>query len=149
LRIIGCGNRDRGDDAAGLLVASRLRAVKIDALDCAGDLLELLDLWTPASDVILVDAVITGQPEGTVTVFDATHTSLSRETFASSTHAIGVAEVVELARVLHLTPARLRIFGIESKQFEPGSQPSAPVLQAVEQVAAMIAQEIADCRPVD
>ena len=32
LLIIGCGNFDRGDDAAGLLVARRLHALGVDTL---------------------------------------------------------------------------------------------------------------------
>jgi len=42
LRIIGCGNLDRGDDAAGLLVARRLRALGVEAAEHSGEGLTLL-----------------------------------------------------------------------------------------------------------
>ena len=35
LRIIGCGSFDRGDDAAGLLVARRLQALGVENVDRA------------------------------------------------------------------------------------------------------------------
>ncbi len=43
MMIIGCGNSDRSDDAAGLLVARRLRELGIDARELSGDMLGLLD----------------------------------------------------------------------------------------------------------
>ena len=37
LRIIGCGSFDRGDDAAGLLVARRLQALGVETAEQSGE----------------------------------------------------------------------------------------------------------------
>ena len=64
--VIGCGNRDRGDDAAGILVVRRLREHGIDAREHSSDGLALIDTWSAAEYVILIDTVMTGAPPGTI-----------------------------------------------------------------------------------
>ena len=140
--VIGCGNADRGDDAAGLLVAERLRSMGIDARDHTGDGLALLESWSQADSVIIVDAVISGASVGAISVWDARTAPVARDLFRASSHAFGVAEAVELGRALDRLPASLTIYGIEARQFEPGAPPSLEVLAAVEEVASRIAKEV-------
>lgn len=66
--IIGCGNRQRSDDGAGILVAERLRELGIGA--DIGEAADLIEAWKDADDVIVVDAVVTGAPVGTVQAWD-------------------------------------------------------------------------------
>ncbi len=166
--IIGCGNPDRGDDAAGILVARRLRQVGFDALEHTGDGFVLLDLWNGREEVILVDAMVSGGSPGSVSVWDASARRSSREYVASnpeeadggvgrgpggpphwaktrilncsSTHAYGPSEAIELARVLGRLPSHLRIYGIEASQFQPGASVTTEVLAAVDRVVGEIAQ---------
>jgi len=143
--IIGCGNADRGDDAAGLLVARRLREMGVPAEEQSGEALALLESWHGAGDdleVILVDAVVSGAPAGAILVWDAREAPVVGDFLRCSTHAFGVAEAVQLARILDLLPPRMVIYGIEAEQFDFGAPPSAEVLQAVEEVAARIAREV-------
>jgi hydrogenase maturation protease len=140
--VIGCGNADRGDDAAGLLVAGRLRSMGIDARDHAGDGLALLESWSQAQSVIIVDAVISGASVGAISVWDARTAPVARDVFRASTHAFGVAEAVELGRALGRLPASLTIYGIEARRFEPGAPPSPEVIAAVEEVASRITKEV-------
>jgi hydrogenase maturation protease len=37
-----------------------------------------------------------------------------------STHGLGIADAIELARRLHSLPARLRVFGVTGRDFEYG-----------------------------
>ncbi|MBK7926186.1 MAG: hydrogenase maturation protease [Bryobacterales bacterium] len=140
-RVIGCGNLHRGDDAAGLLAARRLHELGVASAGCSGEALSLMDGWAGAESVILIDAVVSGQPPGTITVWDPLAAPLPRECFMGSTHAFGVAEAIELARVLRRLPPQLTLYGIEGARFDQGSPPSPEVLMAVERVA----QEIAQC----
>ncbi len=145
--IIGCGNRQRGDDAAGILVAERLQQLGIPAATCSGQTADLIEAWTGADDVIVVDAVATGAPVGSVLTWDAAPAPIS-VTASASTHGLGVAEAIELARVLGRLPARLRIYGIEARRFEPGSEISPELDSAIEEVvrrviAAVSASEVA------
>jgi len=146
--IIGCGNADRGDDAAGLLVARRLRAMGVEAQEHSGEALALIESWRETNerpDVILVDAVVTGAAPGAVIVWDARQAPVVGDYFRCSTHAFGVAGAIELARILDLLPPSLLIYGIEAGQFGIGSEPSAEVLRAIEEVAGRIAVEVGTC----
>ena len=141
--ILGCGNRQRGDDAAGILAVERLRALGIAAEVCAGEPSALMEAWSGvdrADDVIVIDAVVTGAPVGTVHVWDGQRLP-AFATATGSTHGFGVAQAIELARVLDRLPACLRVYGIEGKRFEIGSEVSPEVEQAVEEVVQRIAGE--------
>ena len=143
--IAGCGTEGRGDDAAGLLVARRLRALGVPAVEHGGEGLSLLESWSGAERVILVDAVRTGAQPGVITIWDARAARVAREAFPVSTHAFGVAEAIELGRTLGRLPPSLIVYGIEASRFEPGAEPQPAVLEAVERVARQIAQEVDSC----
>jgi len=144
LLIIGCGNFDRGDDAAGLLVARRLHALGVDTLgveiiEHTGETFSLMNCWTGFERVILVDATApTGTP-GQVQVWNAHADKLLEDTFPCSTHAFGVREAVELARAMNHLPPILLIYGIEGKRFFLGAPPSPEVECAVVSVADQLA----------
>ena len=143
--ILGCGNRDRGDDAAGILAAERLYTLGIAAAVCSADPTALMDAWSGADDVIVIDAVVTGAPVGTIHVWDAARPP-SFAMSAGSTHGLGLAQAVELARVMNSLPARLRVYGIEGKRFDMGASASPEVEGAVEGVVQQIANELNDLR---
>jgi hydrogenase maturation protease len=138
--IIGCGNLDRGDDAAGLLVARRLRRLGIEAEEQSGESVSLMDSWQGFDAVIVVDATCSDHAPGEVIVWDAGTHPLPKAALQCSTHAFGLYEAVELARTLDRLPDKLLIYGIEGKQFAPGAQPSAEVEKAAELVAQQIAE---------
>jgi hydrogenase maturation protease len=138
--IIGCGNPDRGDDAAGLLTVRRLWELGITAQEHIGNALALIELWREANSVVLIDTVVTGSRSGKVTMWDAATHPLVGDSLRCSTHAFGVAGAVELARTLGWLPSRLRIYGIEGKRFETGTQPSPAVLRGIQRTAQEIAR---------
>jgi len=137
MRIIGCGNRQRGDDGAGILVVERLRNLGIEADTRTGEAADLIETWKDADDVIVVDAMVTGAPVGTVQAWEGGEPVASVSTTAS-THSLGLAKAIELARVLNLLPTRLRVYGIEGRGFEPGAEISPEVQCAVEEVVRRI-----------
>jgi hydrogenase maturation protease len=138
--IIGCGNPFRGDDAAGILVARRLREQGIPAIEQTGETFALLDAWQGNEDVVLADAVVTGAPRGTVRVWDAAVSLELPFAPGPSTHGFGVGEAIQLARELGQLPRRLRIVGIEGAEFAEGRKPDAVLENAVECAAAQIVQ---------
>src|SRR5579864_4899306 len=95
-RIIGCGNTDRADDGAGLLVARRLRELGLDSIEHAGDGFALLELWHGSEDVVLVDAVLSGAAPGTVSVWDPRSEPLKVQDCGCSTHGFGPVEALEI-----------------------------------------------------
>ena len=135
--VIGCGNPGRSDDGAGILVAQRLRELGLDARVYTGESLGLIDLWEPADEVILVDAVVTGAPAGTIHVWDSRRVALDSKASAS-THGLGLAEAIELARCLNRLPSYLQVYGIEGHCFALGTSVSIETQRAVEEVVRRI-----------
>ncbi len=147
LRIIGCGNFDRGDDAAGLLVARHLRALGaetegVEIMEQSGDTFSLMDSWIGCEHVILADATAPGGTPGKIRVWNAHAGRLPEEVCPCSTHAFGVREAIELARVMNRLPQTLLIYGIEGKQFSLGAPLSPEVDRAVRSVAQQLVMRI-------
>jgi len=139
--IIGCGNRQRGDDAAGLIVAERLRNAGIHTKSCSGEATELMELWHDHDHVIVIDAVMTGASIGMLHVWDA-GTLPKHVKVSASTHGFGLAEAVELSRTLGRMPARLRVYGIEGREFGIAAEISPEVIRAIEMTVRRIEDEI-------
>jgi hydrogenase maturation protease len=132
--VIGVGNAARGDDAAGLITARRL-----GGLEHEGDPVALLDMWREADVAVVVDAVSSGAAPGTVHRFDATAAPLPAQLRrSSSTHALGLAEAIELGRTLGRLPRQLIVYGLEGERFEAGGELTPAVAAAVEAVAAAL-----------
>jgi hydrogenase maturation protease len=140
-QIIGCGNRNRTDDAAGVLVAERLREVGLPAEIQSGGAFELITNWEGQEHVILVDAVLTGASCGTIHVWEGNPPRLPRTQQVSS-HGFGLAEALRLGKVLHCLPEHITVYGIEGSDFGIGEKVSPEVLAAVGRVALQIAAEI-------
>jgi hydrogenase maturation protease len=89
--------------------------------------------------VTIVDAVSSGAPPGTVHELEAGGEPLPVRLFgSSSTHALGLAEALELARSLGRLPARVRVLGIEGARFDYGRGLSPEVEEAVERCTRSI-----------
>jgi hydrogenase maturation protease len=139
--VIGVGNPLRGDDAAGVVVAERLRPrvpEGVAVVSCSEEPTRLMEAWEGAECVVLVDTVSSGEPAGTVHRFDAGEEAVPARTFRSSTHAIGIADTIELARALGRLPRRVRVYGIEAGGFGTGSS----LTPAVESAVAFLVQEV-------
>ena len=118
----------RGDDAAGIEVATRLGRER--AAPVAGDPLQAIDCWGACHHVVIVDAMRSGAEAGTIRRCSLDELG-SVDTFASS-HSVGPVELVGLARVLDRLPDVVEIVGIEAQSVEHGDRLSAPVQRAVE-----------------
>ena len=141
--MIGVGNEYRSDDAAGLIVARRLRARGVNAVEQEGEPVALLEAFADREAAIVVDAVRSGAAPGTVHRVDVSKRPLPAELCgASSTHAVGVGEAIELARALDRLPPRAIVFGVEGERFEAGTGLSAAVTAAVEPLVEVILAEL-------
>jgi len=134
--VIGIGNALRGDDGAGLAVAERLGGVA-----CEEEPSRLIEAWGGAEAAVLVDTVVSGAPPGTIHRFDATDAPIPARALRSSTHAIGLAETIELARALGKLPARVVVYGIEGTSFDAGGPLSPEVETAVNRLVTTIEEE--------
>jgi hydrogenase maturation protease len=143
--VIGIGNRDGGDDAAGPALLARLRGrmpPDIGLIEQSGEATTLLDTLACAADAYLIDACRSGCLPGTIHRFDALARPLPRIHRECSTHGFGIADGIELARVLGVLPRHCLVYCIEGASYQPGAPLSAPVLAALETLAARLLTDL-------
>ena len=83
--IIGIGNTYRGDDGAGNAVAQRLAGQvppEATVIEQSGEGTALVEAWKGAQFVIVVDAMESGAPAGTIRRFERSCEKSSRGTFS-------------------------------------------------------------------
>jgi len=136
------GSRFRGDDAVGPVVADRLRAAGACVLDCADEPTRLLGLWDGLDAVVVVDAVRSGAPAGTVHRLDAGDGPLPRDLGLASTHAMGIADALELGRALGRAPRRVVVLGIEGASFGMGEEMTPAVAAELDGLVAAVLREL-------
>lgn len=147
--VIAVGNVFCGDDGVGPELAARVRTLdlpRVSVVEALGDV-GLIDAWTGHDSVILLDAVRSGAAPGTVIRRDVVAAPLPRDWFRLSSHQLGVADAVELARTMGTLPPKVIFIGIEGERFESGVGLSRPVAAALEEAAAMVLREAKPARP--
>lgn len=144
--VLGAGNPLRRDDGAGPAVcrylAERLAGRLPDHAEVSGGAVEILSALQGAERAVLVDATASGALPGTVHRFDAAGGPLPASFTSGSSHGLGVAEAVELARALGQLPPYLVIYGIEGEDFGFGEGLTPAVAAAVERVAVEVVREL-------
>jgi hydrogenase maturation protease len=145
--VVGVGNADAGDDGAGIAVARALArrndCAHLVTYVCTGEATSLMEAWTGFDDVVIVDACRGAGAPGSVHSFtpaDLERYSAVETRRYGSTHGLGVAAAVGLARALDSLPCRLVIHAIEGRSFEAGSGLSSEVDHAVHEVVALLVQ---------
>jgi hydrogenase maturation protease len=137
--LVGLGTAHRGDDAVGHQVARRVADLDPPGVDVreVDDPSDLLDVWEGFDRVVVVDAMVSGRPPGSVVTLEVTDAPLPAGSWAAGgTHALGLAAAVELSRALGRLPGRLWVVGVEAGTTAPGAAPSGAVAAAVEPAAA-------------
>ncbi len=137
--VVGLGSPDRGDDAVGPVVARRLAALRLPAVQVVEreDPTSLIDLWSNRDLAIVVDAAYSEGIPGTLIVLESgvgcapLPDDAWNRTGRGGTHAFGLAAAVELSRALNRLPRRLVLIGIEAGRLGHGEPLSTPVSAAV------------------
>lgn len=142
--IIALGNRFRGDDGVGPDIADRLRAAMpgVAIVEGIEDSMAIVNAWSGKALALVVDAAASGAPPGTLHRRDLGAAPLPKELGRCSSHGLGLAEAIELARVLDQLPERLVIYAVEAASFEPGAPLSPEVAEAAGNAATLIAVEL-------
>lgn len=137
--VIGVGNDFAGDDAAGRLVARALAgSAGFDVAETHGAAADIVTWMEGRTRVLIVDACRSGAAPGVVHRLDADAGALPGWLRSVSSHGIGVAEAVALARVLGTLPGHVEIWAIEGADFGTGDAVTPEVASAVRDVAAAI-----------
>ncbi|CAI7975265.1 hydrogenase maturation protease [Frankia sp. Hr75.2] len=147
LTVIGIGNPYRHDDAVGLEVARLLRRRPppgVDVLESEGEPTSLLLAWEGADAVWIIDAAESAAPPGTVHRVEADDHALPRDVGAASTHALGLADTVEIGRGLGRLPKHVVIYAISGRDFSAGEGLDPDVAAAARTVTAAVHAETAN-----
>ena len=154
--VVGIGNRSRGDDGLGPLVAERVAALGLPGVRVLTEAepLDLVEVLAAHDDVVVVDALAPRGHPGRVVVW-----SIDGPWPAGTggrpvgSHGIGVLEAVELARALGGLAARLTVVGVEAGTLETGATLSVPVAEHLDEatraVAAAAGRRTADAPNAD
>jgi len=164
--IAGIGSDFRRDDGIGPVVARRFAqrvetsfgaSSGIHVVGPLGDPLDLLGEWDGAELAVVIDATRSDLAPGTISVIElgvallpgppgpagppgpearATSAETARR---SSTHGIGLAGVLRLARAVGRAPVRAVVVGIEGEDFAQGAELSPSVEEAVEEAVSRVA----------
>jgi hydrogenase maturation protease len=153
--IIGIGNRYRGDDALGCLLVDKLRHAlstqglsnefitnNVELIEHDGEPAALIDCWQGYSTAILIDAVASGATAGSLHHIDLQAQALPDQFRSYSTHAFGIREAVELARVLGKLPPRILFYGVEGESFAANTELSGTLKKAAVILQQQIMSEI-------
>jgi len=118
--ILGVGSPFGQDNIASLVIdaindrlqddLTRKQEIHVEYSDRPG--LALIELIKPYDDVIIIDAVVSDSPIGTIHCL-VDWGQLSQFSQATSSHGFGVAEALSLAETLGQLPDKLTLFGIE------------------------------------
>lgn len=147
--LAGIGNEMRHDDGVGPVIARR--AARLSAAPATGlgpalagplnEPLDLLDDWDGDELAIVVDAVRSGAPPGTVTLTwleQFGDVVLPAGCGRASTHGLGVADVFRLASEIGLAPRRVALVGVEGQDFSHGEGLSAAVEAGAATAVALV-----------
>jgi hydrogenase maturation protease len=148
VRVIGCGNVDVGDDAAGLVAVARAREAlrTIEGVQVAESVspLDVIHLLEGADAVIVVDAIRTpggGREPGTVVRVEAGPDGLPGDLGSSlSSHGVGIAEAVGLAAAIGAEPVVV-VLGVEAERASPGAPLSEVVAEALPTLVELLVAE--------
>ena len=141
--VIGIGNNLLGDDGAGIHVIDRLVSknlpVQVELVDGGTLSFTLLEKVEAAERLIIVDAAQLEAEPGAVQVFqnDAMDAYLSSGV-RPSVHEVNLLDVLTAARLRGRLPPRYALVGIQPRDVEWNSEPSAPVDKGVDEAVEII-----------
>jgi hydrogenase maturation protease len=149
LIVAGIGNPDRGDDGAGPLVTRLLRdraAPGTDVIE-AIEPTSLLTAWGGVDAAWIVDASGPAAPlrgpgrAGSVHRIAIVDGVPSTDDPVTSTHGLGIAQVIGISRVLGDLPPLVVIYTITAHRLSTATSVHPQVAQAARTVAQAIADE--------
>ncbi len=144
--VLGIGNLILQDEGLGIQAIQQLQAQfeippEIEILDGGTSGMELLTPISDAEQIIILDAVKTGKPAGTIVRLDNEEIPTFFRTKVSP-HQIGLADVLAAATLTDSMPRNLVLFGVEPLEIDLGMELSVPVAEQMPRLIQMIVDEL-------
>ena len=146
---IGIGNEFRSDDAAGIAAVKKLEYLYSLKDNNAmaffyyfqDDAVSIIPLLEQHKDIIIIDAVMSGNPPGTVHELDLNSHILSNSDMKFSGHLMNLFDAIRLAKELYDIHTKITFIGIEAEEFQHGIEMSAEVKNAVNAIAGRLGSD--------
>jgi hydrogenase maturation protease len=144
--VLGLGNILRQDEGLGIHAVGRLQTRyrlprQVRALDGGTMGLDLLPYLEDASAVLLIDAVQTGQPPGSLVRLEG-QAIPSALALKMSSHQVGLQELLATSLLRGTLPARMVLWGIEPASIAWGLELSPVVGAAIGELVDAVAREL-------
>lgn len=144
--VLGIGNLILQDEGVGIQAIQQLEAQfeippDIEVLDGGTSGMELLTPISDAEQIIIVDAVTTGKPAGTIVRLDNEEIPTFFRTKVSP-HQVGLADVLAAATLTGSMPRKLVLFGVEPLYIDLGMELSETVVEQMPRLIQLIIDEL-------
>ncbi len=143
--VVGLGNVFMRDDGIGIHVAREVRqrnlGTEVDVYDYQEMDLTLLEYFQGASKLVVVDALKSGNPPGTVSKYSIA----PREdtlTQLPSLHGLQLFDLFDLAKQAGLLSCPVIIVGVEPKDCSPGEEMSEELADALPRAVDEVIKEL-------
>lgn len=145
--LLGIGNTVMSDDGVGVTIIQQLQQrydfpERVTVVDGGTLGLDLLPMLENLQQLILVDAIETGQQPGQWVRLVGEELPIALETKLSP-HQMGVKDLLAVAQLMGHSPREMTLFGIQPKLIEMDTELSPEVAAAVEPVINAILSELA------
>ncbi len=140
--VLGIGNDLLQDDGAGIHALRRFTSTQqhtdVAAIDGGTIGLALMSELTGRGGIVVIDAMRLGKPPGTVTVLEGSDMDRCLRNHSGSAHEVSISDLMDALRLSDALPPRRALIGIEPKEIEWGTEPTAGVAAAVEEASIAI-----------
>jgi hydrogenase maturation protease len=143
---LGIGNLIMSDDGVGVRVVQRLTEEysfppEVEIIDGGTLGLDLLPLLEGLDRLLIVDAMETGGPPGTITRLTGDQIPLAFETRLSA-HQMGLKDLLAVSRLLGNSVPEMVLLGVQPKCIELGMELSLPVAAVLDTLVGMALREL-------
>lgn len=144
--VLGLGNTIMADDGIGPRVIELLQQQGgvpdgVELLDGGTLGLDLLPRLEGVQRLIIVDAVETGQPPGSLVRLSGDEVPLALETKLSP-HQMGLKDLLAVARLMDQLPSEIILIGVQPAIIEMDTELSPAVKSRLPELVSMVRQEL-------
>jgi hydrogenase maturation protease len=145
--VLGAGNILLSDEGIGVRVVEALQQryqvpEGVEILDGGTCGMDLLDVIAGRDHLILVDAVNTGSPPGTIVRLKDDELPAVFRT-KSSPHQLGLQDVLALLRLLDQAPAHVTVIGVQPASLDLGLELTPLIAARLDEMLTMVIAELA------
>ena len=142
--VLGVGNLLLRDEGIGVHVAHALQKIDIPSgvkIIDGGTSLDLPDYLEDVDKLIIIDVVKSGGQPGTIYRFHLQDLDMESRGMISL-HECGLEQSLRMMRLTGKSPKEIVIIGIEPKEIDWGTEPSAELQQKIPEIVNAVLSEI-------